>query len=64
MKGTELVALLPSSIKKTIMPDFETRPSPLNIDSLEIYQIWYSRDDDSPLHKWIRAFLKKLATSV
>ena len=64
MKGTELVALLPSSLKKKIMLNFEIGPSPLNIASLEFYQIWQNRDDKNPLHQWIRALLKELALKI
>jgi len=64
MKGTELIALLPSSIRKSIMIDFDLGPSPIMIDDLEVYQIWHSRDDDSPLHEWIRTFLKKQASKI
>ena len=64
MKGTELVALLPSLIKKKIMSDFEIGTSPLNIDNLEMYQIWHSRNNDNPLHQWIRALLKKIALKI
>ncbi|HIF60752.1 MAG TPA: LysR family transcriptional regulator [Rhodospirillales bacterium] len=64
MKGTELIALLPSSIRESIMIDFDVAPSPVMIDDLKVYQIWHSRDDDSPLHEWIRIFLKKLALKI
>jgi len=64
MKGTELIALLPSSIRESIMIDFDVGPSPVKIDDLKVYQIWHSRDDDSPLHEWIRIFLKKLALKI
>ena len=64
MKGTELIALLPSSIRESIMIDFDVGPSPVMIDDLKVYQIWHSRDDDSPLHEWIRTFLKKLASKI
>jgi DNA-binding transcriptional LysR family regulator len=64
MKGTQLIALLPSSIKKKIMLDFEIGASPLNIDHLELFQIWHSRDDDSPKHEWMRGLLKKLASKI
>ena len=64
MKGTELIALLPSSIRGSIMIDFDVGPSPVMIDDLKMYQIWHSRDDTSPLHGWIRTFLKKLASKI
>nr|HIL76036.1 LysR family transcriptional regulator [Rhodospirillales bacterium] len=64
MKGTELIALLPSSIRESIMIDFDVGPSPVMIDDLKVYQIWHSRDDDSSLHEWIRIFLKKLALKI
>ena len=64
MKGTDLVALLPSSIKKKIMSGFETGASPLNIANIEMFQIWHSRDDESPLHQWIRVLLRELATKI
>jgi hypothetical protein len=46
------------------MSDFEIGTSPLNIDNLEMYQIWHSRNDDNPLHQWIRALLKKIALKI
>jgi DNA-binding transcriptional LysR family regulator len=64
MKGTDLVALLPSSIKKKIMSGFETGASPLNIANIEMFQIWHSRDDGSPLHQWIRFLLRELAAKI
>ncbi|MEE3000743.1 MAG: LysR family transcriptional regulator [Pseudomonadota bacterium] len=64
MKGTELLAILPSSIKNSIMSDFDIGPSPIKVDDLEVYQIWHSRDDDSPLHEWVRSFIKKIASTI
>ena len=64
MKGTDLVALLPSSIKKKIMLGFETAASPINVANLEMFQIWHNRNDESPLHQWIRVLLRDLAAKI
>jgi DNA-binding transcriptional LysR family regulator len=61
MKGTDLIAVLPSKIKKSIMGDFKTAPSPVPIGRLDFFQIWHSRDDDRPLHQWMRKLLRQTA---
>lgn len=62
IKGTELIALLPSVVGKSIMLGFETGQSPMPIDNLKIYQVWHGRDNDNPLHGWVRGFLKNLTS--
>jgi DNA-binding transcriptional LysR family regulator len=64
MKGTDLIAVLPSSIRNSIMHEFKTAPSPLPIDSMVFYQIWHKRDDDRPVHQWMRTFLRQTARKI
>ena len=60
MKGTDVIAILPSLLKKSIMTNFGTTPAPIPVDPLEFYQIWHSRDDENSLHRWVRQYLKTL----
>ncbi len=64
MKGTDLIAVLPSVLKKTYMRDFSTAPSPLPLGGISFYQIWHQRDDDRPLHQWMRQLLREIARKI
>lgn len=64
MIGTDLIAVLPSALKQTIMRDFSTAISPIPVDRLSIYQVWHRRNDDRTLHKWMREQLRNIAKKI
>ncbi len=64
MTGTDLIAVLPSALKKSIMRDFSMAPSPVAVGRLTFYQIWHQRDDDRALHQWMRKLLREIARNI
>lgn len=61
MKGTGLIAVLPSMFKHTFMAEFDRAPTPLPLNPLTFYQVWHRRDDQRPFHQWMRQLVRKLS---
>ena len=61
MKGTDIIAVLPASMKRSMMQVFDIAPCPLPIEPFEVYQIWHKRDDHRPLHQWVRRCLSNIS---
>ena len=64
MKGTDVIAILPETLKSTFMRDFSRVPSPIAVEPLSIYQVWHQRDDDRPLHRWMRQLIQQTARKI
>jgi len=64
MRGTDLIAVLPSALKKNIMYEFSITPSPVLINRMSFFQIWHQRDHDRPLHQWMRQLIRKTAQKI
>ena len=64
MMGTDLIAVLPSALKKSTMRDFSMAPSPVAVGRMTFYQIWHQRDDDRALHQWMRKLVREIAQKI
>jgi len=64
MRGTDLIAVLPSALKKNIMYEFSITPSPVLINRMSFFQIWHQRDHDRPLHQWMRQLIRETAQKI
>ncbi len=60
IKGTDIIATMPSRLQGTLFADFECGQSPVEIEPFSIAQIWHSRNHASPRHQWLRKCLRDL----
>lgn len=54
MRGTDLVATLPSQLKYSTMKEFACCDVPFTFEPLKYYMIWHQRTHNSPKHIWLR----------
>ncbi|MDV7338370.1 LysR family transcriptional regulator [Terasakiella sp. A23] len=63
MKGTPMIATLPSKFADSLMRDFQFIPCPINMPKLSVQMVWHQRKDADPAHIWLRneikSFVKK-----
>ncbi len=64
MRGTGLLAILPSLLVTGLMRDFAWCHPPFKLDSLPIFQVWHRRHDEDAAHRWLRAKLAATAEEV
>ena len=58
MRGTDIIATLPTRLLDTLFSDFKGTSPPLPQPSLAIAQIWHARNSSSPRHQWLRDCLR------
>ncbi|MEJ8475606.1 LysR family transcriptional regulator [Roseibium algae] len=63
LKGTDLIATLPSRMAAPLDQEMVIRPSPVPAP-FEIDLVWTSRTHHSPMHSWIRQELAKIAAGI
>jgi DNA-binding transcriptional LysR family regulator len=54
MKGTDLIATIPSGFAKKLMREFNHVPCPIDLPGLNVQMVWHMRKDSDPAHKWLR----------
>lgn len=64
MRGQDLITVLPSLLQHTILQGFATSPCPFELQPISFYQVWHAKNDQSPLHKWVRSMLRTEASKV
>lgn len=55
IRGTDIIAAMPSRLSTTIFRSFQFTNLPVSIPSFSIMQMWHNRMDSSPRHKWFRS---------
>lgn len=63
MRGTPLIATLPSRLGHFIMSDFASFPCPFPAPTLNFHHYWHKRDSASPKHQWLRSLVREAAES-
>ncbi len=63
MRGTPLIATLPSRLGHFIMSDFASFPCPFPAPTLNFHHYWHKRDNASPKHKWLRSLVREAAAA-
>ncbi len=63
MRGTPLIATLPSRLGHFIMSDFASFPCPFPAPALTFHHYWHKRDNASPKHQWLRSLVREAAES-
>ena len=57
IRGTDLVATLPSLMVGNNMKGLDCHPLPFESPELNMYMLWHKRYHDSPSHRWLRQTL-------
>lgn len=64
MRGTNLVATLPSRLRHSIMREFSHCTPPFKIGPLTYSLFWHERTHNSPKHNWLRQQIIEAANEV
>lgn len=64
LRGTEMLASLPSLMRLGIMSGFGVAPLPCAISPLPMYIVWHRRHDEDPAQRFLRAELEAAARAV
>ena len=64
LRGTELLATLPSLLQRHVLQGLATAPVPLACPAMPMYMVWHLRHHEDPLHLWLRAELEAVAQRV
>lgn len=64
LRGTELLATLPSLLQGGLLNGFATAPVPVPCPPMPMYLVWHLRHHNDPLHRWLRSELEAVARSI
>jgi DNA-binding transcriptional LysR family regulator len=64
MKGTDIIAVLPSRLRDTLMRGFDLCPCPIPLPELPYFMVWHLRHQRTPLHMWVRDIVKTVAAGL
>lgn len=64
LRGTDMLASLPSLMRLGPLADFASAPLPLRVPELSMYAVWHRRRHDDPAHAWLRAQLEEVANGI
>ena len=54
LKGSQLIATLPSLLKAQLLKDFDTCKPPIDCPSMPMYMVWHDKNHSDPVQKWLR----------
>ncbi len=60
MRGTDLIATIPSRFSDGLMREFTQTACPVSLPKLTIQMVWHMRKDSDPAHIWLRNEIKSL----
>jgi DNA-binding transcriptional LysR family regulator len=64
VQSTDLIATVPLQIASRLSPPkTHIIPAPLEFRGFSLIQVWHSRDDANPQHKWLRELIRTVARS-
>jgi DNA-binding transcriptional LysR family regulator len=64
LRGTDMLASLPSLLRTGPLAGFASAPLPLSAPEVSMYLVWHRRHHDDPAHAWLRAELEEVAREV
>lgn len=64
LRGTDMLASLPSLLRTGPLSGFGIAPLPLSVPDVSMYAVWHLRHQDDPMHVWLRAQLEEVAREV
>ena len=54
LKGSQLIATLPSLSKTQLLKDFDTCKPPIDCPNMPMYMVWHDKYHSDPVQKWLR----------
>lgn len=64
LRGSEMLASLPSLLHTGLMREFAKAPLPFRFPELPIYMVWHRRHQIDPAHKWLRGELDGITSEL
>lgn len=64
LRGTDLVATLPSLLCRGTMQEFAHCPAPVDTGQFAINLLWHRRMHRDPAHQWFRQLVRTAATAI
>jgi DNA-binding transcriptional LysR family regulator len=64
LRGTGMLASLPSLLRLGPLGGFGIAPLPLSTPEVSMYAVWHRRRHDDPAHAWLRAQLQEVADEI
>ncbi len=64
LRGTDLLASVPSLLRFGCMRGFWTAPLPFSAPEVSMYLVWHRRHQDDPVHVWLRTELEEVANGL
>ncbi len=58
MKGTPLIATLPSKLKQSLFSEFDYVSLPFEFPTVKFKMVWHKATHTSPIHKWFRTIVR------
>ncbi|NOH31332.1 LysR family transcriptional regulator [Vibrio mediterranei] len=58
MKGTPLIATLPSKLKQGLFSEFDCISLPFEFPTVKFKMVWHKATHTSPTHKWFRSIVR------
>ncbi|MBW4053602.1 MAG: LysR family transcriptional regulator [Proteobacteria bacterium] len=64
LRGTDMLASLPSLLSLGALAGFAIAPLPLSAPEVAMYAVWHRRHHEDPAHLWLRAELEEVAAGI
>ena len=64
MRGTKLLATLPSLLRLGLMRDLQSCAVPLDTGRFAMYLVWHRRSHQDVVHRWLREQIEAVASSL
>ncbi|KAB7622752.1 LysR family transcriptional regulator [Alkalilimnicola sp. S0819] len=61
LKGTDLIATLPSLLRFSTLQHLQWAPVPVELPRIHLYMIWHERSHIDPAQRWLRQRLEDIA---
>jgi DNA-binding transcriptional LysR family regulator len=58
LRGSPLVATLPSLVRAHMLRGFDVAPAPIDCPPMPMYMVWHLRHHADPMHRWLRQQLE------
>jgi DNA-binding transcriptional LysR family regulator len=58
LRGSRLIATLPSLLRAHMLRDFAIAPVPVECPVMPMYMVWHGRHHADPMHRWLRQQLE------
>lgn len=64
LRGSRLLATAPTLLGRGLLREFTWAPMPVEAPALPVYMVWHQRDQDDPVHRWLRQALEAVTAAL